>query len=139
MLFYLGLCCVVSFESFFFFSSRRRHTWGALVTGVQTCALPICSGLSPLGPLACNTMAPDEGNMYLLGKEGSPELKDRFLKPMVEGRVRSAFFMAEPADEGGAGSDPSMMQTTCRPDGNHWIINGRKTFITGSQIGRAHV
>src|SRR3546814_8444947 len=88
MLFYLGLCCVVSFESFFFFSSRRRHTWGALVTGVQTCALPICSGLSPLGPLACNTMAPDEGNMYLLGKEGSPELKDRFLKPMVEGRVR---------------------------------------------------
>src|SRR3546814_12079398 len=78
-------------------------------------------------------MAPDEGNMYLLGKEGSPELKARFLKPMVEGRVRSAFFMTEPADEGGAGSDPSMLQTTCRPDGNHWIINGRKTFITGAQ------
>src|SRR3546814_17380830 len=71
--------------------------------------------------------------MYLLGKEGSPELKDRFLKPMVEGRVRSAFFMTEPADEGGAGSDPSMMQTTCRPDGNHWIINGRTPFITGPQ------
>src|SRR3546814_5241247 len=59
----------------------------------ETAVVLIKSGLSPLGPLACNTMAPDEGNMYLLGKEGSPELKERFLKPMVEGRVRSAFFM----------------------------------------------
>jgi len=49
------------------------------------------SGLSPLGPLACNTMAPDEGNMYLLGKVGSPELQERFLRPLVEGRARSAF------------------------------------------------
>ena len=50
----------------------------------------------------------------------------------VEGRARSAFFMTEPAAEGGAGSDPSMMLTTCRPDGNHWVINGRKAFITGA-------
>jgi acyl-CoA dehydrogenase len=91
------------------------------------------SGLSPLGPLAVNTMAPDEGNMYLLGKVGSPDLKARFLAPMVEGRARSAFFMTEPALEGGAGSDPSMMQTTCRMDGNHWVINGRKAFITGAE------
>src|SRR3546814_8031136 len=54
----------------------------------ETAIVLIKSGLSPLGPLACNTMAPDEGNMYLLGKEGSPELKEWFLKPMVEGRVR---------------------------------------------------
>jgi len=91
------------------------------------------SGLSPLGPLACNTMAPDEGNMYLLGKVGSAGIKDRFLKPLVEGRARSAFFMTEPAAEGGAGSDPSMMKTTCRLDGNHWVIDGRKAFITGAQ------
>lgn len=71
----------------------------------ETAVVLIKSGLSPLGPLACNTMAPDEGNMYLLGKEGSPELKARFLKPMVEGRVRSAFFMTEPAEDGGAGSE----------------------------------
>lgn len=90
------------------------------------------SGLSPLGPLAVNTNAPDEGNMYLLGKVGSPEIKERFLKPMVEGRARSAFFMTEPASENGAGSDPSMMKTTCKPDGNHWVINGRKAFITGA-------
>ncbi|MBV9840059.1 MAG: acyl-CoA dehydrogenase family protein [Sphingomonadaceae bacterium] len=90
------------------------------------------SGLSILGPLAVNTAAPDEGNMYLLGKVGSPELKERFLKPLVEGRGRSAFFMTEPALEDGAGSDPSMMKTTCRQDGNHWVINGRKKFITGA-------
>jgi len=90
------------------------------------------TGLSPLGPLACNTAAPDEGNMYLLGKVGSLALKERFLKPLVEGRARSAFFMTEPAEEGGAGSDPSMMRTACRLDGNHWVINGRKKFITGA-------
>src|SRR3546814_20699986 len=61
----------------------------------ETAVVLISSGLSPLGPLACNTMAPDAGNMYLLGKEGRPELKDRSLKPMVDGRVRSAFFMTE--------------------------------------------
>lgn len=90
------------------------------------------SGLSPLGPVACNTAAPDEGNMYLIGKVGSPEMKARFLAPLVEGRARSAFFMTEPAAEGGAGSDPSMMQTTCRLDGAYWVINGRKAFITGA-------
>ena len=106
---------------------------GGHLTQRETAQVLIRSGLTPLGPLACNTNAPDEGNMYLLGKVGSPELKERFLKPMVEGRARSAFFMTEPAEEGGAGSDPSMMQTTCHPDGNHWVINGRKAFITGAE------
>ena len=91
------------------------------------------SGLSPLGPIACHVMAPDEGNMYLLGKVGSPEIKERFLKPMIAGDARSAFFMTEPAAEGGAGSDPSLMQTTCRRDGNHWVVSGRKAFITGAE------
>jgi acyl-CoA dehydrogenase len=84
-------------------------------------------------------MAPDEGNMYLLGKVGSAEQKTRFLEPLVSGRARSAFFMTEPADEGGAGSDPSMMQTTCRLDGNHWVINGRKKFITGAEGARVGI
>jgi NAD(P)-dependent dehydrogenase (short-subunit alcohol dehydrogenase family) len=91
------------------------------------------SGLSPLGPARLNTMAPDEGNMYLLGKVGSAEQKARFLAAGRRAKARSAFFMTEPAAEGGAGSDPSMMQTTCRLDGNHWVINGRKAFITGAE------
>ncbi len=99
----------------------------------------IRSGLSPLGPIACNTAAPDEGNMYLLGKVASAELKERFLKPLVDGKGRSAFFMTEPAADNGAGSDPSMMLTTCRPDGNHWIIDGRKTFITGAVGARVGI
>ena len=105
---------------------------GTHLTQRETAAVLKKSGLSILGPLAVNTTAPDEGNMYLLGKVGSPELKDRFLKPLVEGRCRSAFFMTEPANDDGAGSDPSMMKTTCRLDGNHWVINGRKKFITGA-------
>lgn len=98
----------------------------------ETAIVLQASGLSPLGPIALNTGAPDEGNMYLLGIVGSPQIKERFLKPLVEGRARSAFFMTEPASEGGAGSDPSMMRTTCHLDGNHWVVNGRKAFITGA-------
>jgi acyl-CoA dehydrogenase len=104
---------------------------GGHLTQRETAIVLQKTGLSPLGPLACNTAAPDEGNMYLLGKVGSAEIKARFLTPMVDGRARSAFFMTEPASEGGAGSDPSMMQTTCRQDDDHWVINGRKAFITG--------
>lgn len=91
------------------------------------------TGLSPLGPLACNTTAPDEGNMYLLGKVGSTFLKQRYLQPLLAGQARSAFFMTEPAADGGAGSDPSMMKTTAVLDGDCWVVNGRKAFITGAQ------
>ena len=96
------------------------------------------AGISPLGPLAVNVMAPDEGNMYLLGKVATNEQKSRFLDPLLSGKARSAFFMTEPAVEGGAGSDPSMMQTVARRDGNHWRLDGRKAFITGAdgaQVG----
>ncbi|WP_337658851.1 acyl-CoA dehydrogenase family protein [Sphingorhabdus sp. Alg231-15] len=106
---------------------------GSHLTHLETALVLRKSGLSPLGPLAVNTFAPDEGNMYLLGKCASPEQKEHFLKPLVEGVTRSAFFMTEPASENGAGSDPMMMQTTAKPDGNHWVINGRKTFITGAK------
>jgi acyl-CoA dehydrogenase len=106
---------------------------GTHLTQRETATVLIASGLSPLGPLACNTMAPDEGNMYLIGHVASDDLKQRFLKPLVDGTARSAFFMTEPATVQGAGSDPSMMITTCRRDGNHWVVNGKKRFITGAQ------
>lgn len=111
---------------------------GRHLTQRDTAIVLRATGLSPLGPLALNTAAPDEGNMYLLGKVANSEIKDRFLRPLVEGHARSAFFMTEPAADGGAGSDPSMMRTTCHLDGNHWVVNGRKAFITGAdgaQVG----
>jgi acyl-CoA dehydrogenase len=97
------------------------------------------SGLSILGPLAVNTAAPDEGNMYLLAKTGSEALKARFLTPLLQGHYRSAFFMTEPADDDGAGSDPSMLKTTCRFEGTRWTINGRKKFITGAEGARVGI
>jgi acyl-CoA dehydrogenase len=106
---------------------------GGHLSQVETAYVLQKSGLSPLGPLAVNTMASDEGNMCLLGRIGSPVLKKRFLDPLVAGTARSAFFMTEPASEGGAGSVPSMMKTTCRLDGNHWVIDRRSAFITGAQ------
>ena len=97
------------------------------------------AGLSLLGPVALNVSAPDEGNMFLLGRVATTAQKERFLHPLVTGRARSAFFMTEPALEGGAGSDPSMLKTVARPDGDHWIISGRKAFITGADGARVGI
>ena len=93
------------------------------------------AGYSLLGPIALNLMAPDEGNMCLIEKIGSTAQKDEVLRPLAAGDIRTAFLMTEP--DGGAGSDPSMMKTTAVQDGNHWVINGAKTFITGAE-GAAH-
>jgi acyl-CoA dehydrogenase len=111
---------------------------GSHMTQLETAAVLKRSGLSPLGPVAVNTMAPDEGNMFLLGKLATAQQKERFLDKLVSGEARSAFFMTEPAAEGGAGSDPSMLQTTAVRDGSDWVIEGRKMFITGvdgAQVG----
>ncbi|MFN2099830.1 acyl-CoA dehydrogenase family protein [Altererythrobacter sp. MF3-039] len=109
------------------------HEDGSHFSHLETALILRKSGLSPLGPIACHVMAPDEGNMYLLGKVGSDAIKQKYLAPLIAGEARSAFFMTEPAEDGGAGSDPSLMQTTCRRDGNHWLVNGRKAFITGAE------
>lgn len=106
---------------------------GSHISHRETAQVLRAAGLSTLGPQAVNVAAPDEGNMYLLGKAASSEQRARFLDPLVAGQARSAFFMTEPAADGGAGSDPSMLMTTARQDGNHWIIDGRKAFITGAE------
>jgi len=105
---------------------------GSHLTQLETAFVLRRSGLSPLGPVAVNTAAPDEGNMFLLGKVATPAQKTHFLAPLVAGQARSAFFMTEPAADGGAGSDPSMLRTAARRDGEHWVIDGRKAFITGT-------
>lgn len=112
---------------------------GSHLTHRETVMVLRSAGLSTLGPLAVNVSAPDEGNMFLIGKIGTPDQKRRFLQPLIEGRARSAFFMTEPAAEGGAGSDPSMMQTTARLEGTHWVITGSKMFITGANGARVGI
>jgi len=88
------------------------------------------AGYSSLGPTAMNIHAPDEGNIHLLEEIASPEQKERWLRPLVAGKIRSCFAMTEPAP--GAGSDPSMLMTTATKDGEDYLINGLKWFITGA-------
>lgn len=88
------------------------------------------AGYSPLGPIALNIHAPDEGNVHLLEIVATEAQKNRWLKSLVEGRIRSCFCMTEPAP--GAGSDPSMLQTTARLEGDHYVIDGTKWLITGA-------
>ena len=89
------------------------------------------AGYSPLGPIALNIHAPDEGNIHLMEVVANEAQKRRWLQPLVDGRIRSCFAMTEPDD--GAGSDPSMLTTTATPEGDGYRINGRKWFITGAE------
>jgi acyl-CoA dehydrogenase len=93
-------------------------------------------GRARFGPVAFNCAAPDDGNMLVLEKVATPEQKERWLQPIVDGRVRSAIVMTEPAP--GAGSDPAgMMLTRAERRGDRWVVHGRKWFITGAE-GAAH-
>ena len=94
------------------------------------------AGYSPLGPLALNIQAPDEGNSHLLDVVATPAQKVRWLLPQIAGKIRSCFAMTEPAP--GAGADPSMLMTTAVRDGGAYVINGTKWFITGAE-GAAYV
>jgi len=90
----------------------------------------MASGYSLLGPIAMNCAAPDEGNMNLLSKVATDEQKERWFRPLAMGETRSCFAMTEPAP--GAGSDPGLMQTSYRKDGDEFVISGRKWLITGA-------
>src|ERR1700722_17028706 len=89
------------------------------------------AGYSTLGPIALNFAAPDEGNMHLMQLVGTAAQKQRWLAPLARGETRSCFAMTEP--DNGAGSDPSLMKTTARRDGDDYVINGRKWLITGAR------
>jgi acyl-CoA dehydrogenase len=88
------------------------------------------AGYSPLGPLAMNCAAPDEGNIHLLAVVATAEQKDRYLRPLVRGEMRSCFAMTEPAP--GAGSDPTALRTVARKVAGGWLLDGVKHFITGA-------
>ncbi|MEO8296235.1 MAG: acyl-CoA dehydrogenase family protein [Burkholderiales bacterium] len=89
------------------------------------------AGYSKLGPVALNIHAPDEGNIHLMEEVATPAQKERWLRPLVEGRTRSCFAMTEPAP--GAGADPSMLTTLATRDAHgDYLLSGTKWFITGA-------
>jgi acyl-CoA dehydrogenase len=103
--------------------------WGGM--GLGPLGMAIVSqecGVSGLASLAINAMAPDEGNMHLLEHAATSEQKERYLRPLAEGKIRSCFAMTEQV----AGSDPQGIATTAVRDGDDWVLNGEKWFCTGA-------
>jgi acyl-CoA dehydrogenase len=118
------------------FTPHLPEEYGGLGVGVLGMALISQElGTAPLAALGMNCMAPDEGNMHTFLIAGSEEQKERWLRPLAEGAIRSCFAMTEPDV---ASSDPTNLETTAvrSDDGREWILNGRKWCITGA-IGAA--
>lgn len=119
--------------------ARRRGLWnlflpgttyGAGLTNLQYAPLAEITGRSPhLAPLALNCSAPDTGNMELLAQFATEEQRTRWLEPLLEGRIRSAFAMTEPAV---ASSDATNVETRIERDGGSYVVNGRKWYISGA-------
>jgi acyl-CoA dehydrogenase len=109
----------------------KRETGGQ---GLNKQGIAVCyeaMNRSIFGPVVFNAAAPDDGNMQVLERIGTPEQQERWLQPIVRGEVRSAFAMTEPHP--GGGSDPSMIQTRAEKQGNSaYRISGRKWYITGA-------
>jgi len=102
--------------------------------GLGMVGLAVCyeeMNRSIFGPVVFNCAAPDDGNMMLLQKAATAAQRDRWLRPIAEGEVRSAFVMTEPHP--GSGSDPSMMRTMATREGDRYVVKGRKWFITGAE------
>jgi acyl-CoA dehydrogenase len=105
--------------------------WGGMGLGhLEMAAVSAEAGKTRMGPFMLNAQAPDEGNMHTLLHWGTDEQKERYLRPLCEGRARSCFAMTEPEV---AGSDPTLIQTRAYPDGDEWVISGHKWFISGAR------
>ena len=103
---------------------------GMGLSHIETALVLEAAGWSTLGPVAMNCAAPDEGNMFILGKIATDAQTEQFLRPVVEGHRRTVFAMTEP---GGAGSDPGQLLTEAVFDGESYTINGLKWLITGAK------
>ena len=104
--------------------------WGGMGLGhVELAMVQAEAAKSRFGPFALNCQAPDEGNMHTLFHWGTEEQKRKYLKPLCDGTARSCFAMTEPEV---AGSDPTLIRTNAYEDGDEWVINGHKWFISGA-------
>ncbi|MFI5494941.1 acyl-CoA dehydrogenase family protein [Actinoplanes sp. NPDC051859] len=103
---------------------------GAGLTNLQYAPLAELTGRSPsIAPAALNCAAPDTGNMEVLAQFGSPEQRERWLRPLLDGTIRSAFAMTEPQV---ASSDATNIGTRIVRDGDDYVITGRKFYISGA-------
>jgi acyl-CoA dehydrogenase len=107
-----------------------RELGGLDLTLLQCVPVFEAAGRSLLGPRAINCAAPDEGNMHLLHLFATTGQRERYLGPLMQGTIRSAFAMTEPAP--GAGSDPTMIKTSAVLEDDTWIIEGHKWYTTGA-------
>lgn len=105
--------------------------WGGMGLGhVQLAMVQAEAAKASYGPFILNCQAPDEGNMHTLLHWGTPEQKEKYLRPLCEGTAMSCFAMTEPEV---AGSDPTLIKTTAVQDGDEWVINGHKWFISNAR------
>jgi acyl-CoA dehydrogenase len=109
------------------FLPDKEH--GAGLTNLEYAPLCEIMGRSAMASRVFNCNAPDTGNMEILAEFGSPEQKERWLTPLLEGEIRSCFSMTEPEV---SGADPTGLQTQAVLDGDEYVINGHKWFTSGA-------
>ncbi|MEU1688358.1 acyl-CoA dehydrogenase family protein [Micromonospora sp. NPDC005707] len=125
-------------------AARKRGLWnlflpgehGAGLTNLQYAPLAEITGRSPLAPAVLNCAAPDTGNMEVLAMFGTGEQRRQWLEPLLDGAIRSSFAMTEPDV---ASSDATNIATRIERDGDHYVINGRKWWITGAMNPNARI
>ncbi|MHC5795905.1 acyl-CoA dehydrogenase family protein [Lacisediminihabitans sp. FW035] len=122
--------------------ARSRGLWNLFLpseglTNLQYAAVAELTGRSPkLAPVALNCAAPDTGNMEVLAEFGTPAQKERWLAPLLDGRIRSSFCMTEPEV---ASSDATNIATSIRRDGDDYVVDGRKWWSTGAMNPEAEI